>query len=85
MIQIIPEYVILHLSKYGNVAINRMLLCKYGDQKILEECRKLGFPNVELQVIAPLRNSSEKSHRAKYPKDFTYALVIKQTTNGGFQ
>ena len=72
---VIPNWILLHLRKYGNCCCGREIVKKIGREKFLQSLRKLGYPCI-LRIVYDNKFYRFKK-REKYPINAYYILEIE--------
>ena len=73
--EIIPQWIINHLDKFGNCSCGRDLIKHVGKENVIKQLEKIGF-DCDLRII--YENSKDRFKRkSKYPLNAYYILEVK--------
>ena len=73
--EIIPQWIINHLDKFGNCSCGRDLVKRVGKENVIKQLEKIGF-NCEVRII--YENPKDRFKRkSKYPLNAYYILEVK--------
>lgn len=69
----IPEWIIIHLKKYGNCCCGRDIVKKHGKENLIIALKYYGF-NCSLRIVPD--RYCRKNFKNKYPKNAFYILEV---------
>jgi len=70
--EVIPKWIINHLTRYGNCSCDRKFIKSIGIENLLQQLEREGF-NCELRIVYENPKSKYKK-KVKYPIDAYYIL-----------
>ena len=73
--EIIPQWIINHLDKFGNCSCGRDLIKRVGKENVIKQLEKIGF-DCDLRII--YENSKDRFKRkSKYPLNANIIFEVK--------
>lgn len=74
-VEIIPDWILNHLKKYGNCCCGREIVKKLGKKRLLESLRLSGY-NCILRIVPEYYYDCPRKH-IKYPLNSYYILELE--------